>query len=114
MPFRKAQERNNELITTFSRMVSFAIKEGVEIILIAGDIFDADRITSRTADYFLDVVRRSRRSIFFYLEVIMMEAEGLCWAEDSSKSEILQRELTFYSFGDVVIAGVELNRTITA
>jgi exonuclease SbcD len=111
LPFRKAQERNNELITTFSRMVSFAIKEGVEIILIAGDIFDADRITSRTADYFLDVVREAP-TIHFLLLRGHHDGSRRAFAgrKIPANLKFFNENWTFYSFGDVVIAGVELNR----
>ncbi|HHW93887.1 MAG TPA: DNA repair exonuclease [Clostridiaceae bacterium] len=110
LPFRKAQERNNELSTTFAKMVSFAVEEGVEIILIAGDIFDAERITSRTADFFLDVVREAPGVQFLLLRGNHDGSRRAFAGRKTPPNLKFFGELwTYYTFGEVVIAGVELN-----
>ena len=43
---RRAKERRDELLITFQRMVQYADKEGVEAILIAGDLFDVAKISA--------------------------------------------------------------------
>lgn len=111
LPFRKAQERNNELLTTFSKMVSFAKEKEVEVILMAGDIFDAQRITSKTADYFLDTVREAPDIDFMFLRG---NHDGSRRAFAGKKTpenlKFFNDEWTYYSYDNVVIAGVELNR----
>ncbi|MCR4590412.1 MAG: metallophosphoesterase [Lachnospiraceae bacterium] len=46
----KAEERRNEILLTFVRMVRYASKNDVRAILIVGDLFDSDRISPATLD----------------------------------------------------------------
>ena len=41
----KAKERKNEILLTFEKMVDFAKKNGVKVIIIAGDMFDKKNIS---------------------------------------------------------------------
>ncbi len=47
---KKAEERRNEILLTFVRMVRYASKNDVKAILIVGDLFDSDRISPATLD----------------------------------------------------------------
>ena len=44
----KARERKSEILSTFTKMVRLAAENDVSAILIAGDLFDSDHITTRT------------------------------------------------------------------
>ena len=61
----KARERNAELCATFGRMVRFAVRQQVRAVLIAGDLFDTAQVSSRTADYVLDQIRKAPDVTFF-------------------------------------------------
>ena len=63
----KARERKLEIRSTFSRMVRVAVEEGVEAILIAGDLFDGARVTKSTENYVLDLIASSPMIDFYYL-----------------------------------------------
>mgnify|MGYP003299315602 CR=1 FL=1 len=63
----KARIRNMELCAAFGRLVTFAKKEQVEAVLIAGDLFDSPYVSRQTADYVLEKVRGAGEITFFLL-----------------------------------------------
>lgn len=63
----KARERKLEIRSTFARMVRTAAEEGVEAILIAGDLFDGERVTKSTENYVLDLIASHPQIDFYYL-----------------------------------------------
>lgn len=63
----KARERKNEIRATFARMVREAENSGVDAILIAGDLFDGERVTKSTATYVLELIRSVPAIDFYYL-----------------------------------------------
>ncbi len=63
----QARERNAELCATFGRMVSCAVREQVDAVLIAGDLFDSGHVSSQTADYVFSQIRSAENVTFFYL-----------------------------------------------
>lgn len=50
----KSEERRRELRETFGRLVTLAREEAVDLILIAGDLFDAAYVTARTANRIIE------------------------------------------------------------
>lgn len=67
LPERLARERRAEIRATLGAMVRDAEREGVAAILFAGDVFDCDRVTVGTKDYFLGLVAEHPRILFCYL-----------------------------------------------
>ncbi len=63
----KSKERKLELLDTFQNMVSFAAKEGVEAILIAGDLFDGRNVSKTAMNAFLRQVETHPGIVFYYL-----------------------------------------------
>lgn len=63
----QAKERNAELCATFGRIVSFAQREQVAAVLIAGDLFESVHVSARTVDYVLETIRSAENVTFFYL-----------------------------------------------
>lgn len=63
----KARERKLEIRSTFARLVRVASDEGVEAILIAGDLFDGARVTKSTENYVLDLIASYPMIDFYYL-----------------------------------------------
>ena len=43
LPREKAEQRKEELITAFEKMVKFAVINDVQAIVIAGDLFDSEK-----------------------------------------------------------------------
>ena len=67
MTTEQASVRNTEIIHSFVRMTEYAEKNGVRAVLIAGDLFDGDRVRSRTVDEILDAIRRTPEVDYLYL-----------------------------------------------
>ena len=64
---RRAKERRDELLLTFQRLVEYAAREGVEAILIAGDLFDATKISATARNAVYHAVKNHPDLQFFYL-----------------------------------------------
>lgn len=64
---KKASERKRELLHTFQRMVSYAKTEGVQAILIAGDMFDTKYVSKTTRNVVLGEIERNTDITFYYL-----------------------------------------------
>ena len=66
LPPEKARERRMELLHTFTKMVDMAAEDGVEAILLCGDLFDAGQVTVRARNCVLNAVRKYPQ-IFFHI-----------------------------------------------
>ena len=58
MTARQAATRSAEVLRSFVRMTQYARENGVRAVIIAGDLFDGDRVRERTVDAVLDKKRR--------------------------------------------------------
>ena len=63
-----ARKRRGEMLRTFERMVSYAAREGVSAILIAGDLFDAPNTRELTRNTVLHCIASNPAIAFFYLK----------------------------------------------
>ncbi len=63
----KAEERRNEILLTFVRMVRYAVKNDIRAILIVGDLFDSDKISPATADIVEKCISGNESIDFFYV-----------------------------------------------
>ena len=102
----KSAIRKRELRDCFSRMVEYAKQQGINVILLAGDVFDDDTPKSKDTDYFYGVVDAHPDITFYYLR-------GNHDSESASANNRanLKRFLdtwTAYSLGeDTVLTGIE-------
>ncbi len=102
----KARERKLEIRSTFSRMVRTAAEEGVEAILIAGDLFDGARVTKSTENYVLDLIASHPMIDFFYLSGNHDKGSALfATAQLPENLYTFGRTWTTYRRGTIVIAG---------
>ena len=108
LPPEKARERKNEILSTFAKLVRLAEEGGVEAILIAGDLFDGDRVSKKTRQYVLDLMRMHPAIRFFDLAGNHDSGNALRHAEERPENLYTFDETwRSYSFGDVVITGSE-------
>lgn len=63
----KARERRNELLLTYIDAVKYAAKNGIEVIIIAGDLFDVRKISATARDAVRDSIEQNPEITFFYL-----------------------------------------------
>ena len=64
---RRAKGRRDELLLTFQRLVQYGAKEGVEAILIAGDLFDVPKVSATARNAVLSAIQNHPEICFFYL-----------------------------------------------
>lgn len=104
----KAKMRNAELCATFARLVRFAVREQVEAVLIAGDLFDSERVSMRTADFVIEQIRGANSVIFFYIRGNHDESR-----DAFGEIELPENLITFdsewksYRCGDAVVTAIE-------
>lgn len=107
---RQAKERNAEVCATFARMVTYAETHQVDAVLIAGDLFDTRRASSQTAGFVLDRIRQAPKIDFLYLRGNHDERDPFRDMERPENLKTFGDCWTYYEYGDVTIAGRELDR----
>ena len=103
----KAKERNTEICATFTRLIRYAVDQGVGAVLIAGDLFDTRRASSQTVQFVLDAIRGAAGVDFLYLRGNHDEGdpfEGMVLPENL---KFFGSQWNHYRYDDLVIAGVE-------
>ena len=63
----EAEERRQNLLMAWNRLLSYGIEKKVQAVLIAGDLFDSAVVSRSTMEIFLSSVRRNPDISFFYL-----------------------------------------------
>ena len=63
----EARGRRTELTETFKRIIDAAASEGASCVIIAGDLFDSERITLGEAERIADAIARAADVTFFSL-----------------------------------------------
>jgi len=63
----QAKERNNEILVTFEKLFDVLEKENYSAMLIAGDMFDTKKITSKSFSYIIELIRKHENKLFFYI-----------------------------------------------
>ena len=105
----KARERKLEIRSTFARMVRTAAEEGVEAVLIAGDLFDGARVTKSTENYVLDLIASHPMIDFFYLSGNHDKGSTI-FATEQRPANLYTFGMTWttYRKGNLAIAGAEI------
>lgn len=110
LPADKAKMRNNEIVNTFSRMVTYAMEHEVRAVMICGDLFDTRRVTGKTADLILSAIERAGSIDFLYLRGNHDESDNaFCGRELPENLKMFSEQWRYYRYGSVCIAGVELS-----
>ena len=76
MTARQAATRSAEVLRSFVRMTQYARENGVRAVIIAGDLFDGDRVRERTVDAVLDAMQKTPEVDYLYLPGNHDEAAG--------------------------------------
>ena len=105
----KAKERRNEILITFQKMIEYAKDVGVKIILIAGDLFDKNKISVKAKNIVKDAIINTPEIEFLYLKGNHDEASF--WDEDTKMPENFKtfnkEKWTTYSYENIDISGIE-------
>ena len=105
LPSSKVTSRRRELFSSFLRLTERAKMTGASGIIIAGDLFDSERIRKSELDSLFSVILSSPEISFFYLagnhEKDAVTRSGL----KADNLFIFGEGWTSFSFGDVIIHG---------
>ena len=105
----KAAERKQELFATFLRMIDFARNNEVEVIIIAGDLFDtADYEQKRIKNRVLEAIMGNPCIDFIYLRGNHDKSDFFGGLEDKPSNLKLfnDKDWEAYIYGNVVITGL--------
>lgn len=102
----RAEMRRVEICSTFRRLVAFAQREGVRLILLAGDIFDGEFPLRRDEEFFYEVIKSAPQIDFLYLRG---NHDRLGRGEKLSNLKSFDGEWRTYDYGEVTVSGIELN-----
>ena len=106
----QAKERKNEILRTFTRMVDYAKKNNVKVILIAGDLFDTRNISAMVRNTVREVITQNEDIDFLYLRGNHDNDNFLSKMEELPQNLYLFGDTwTTYSYGKIRISGLELN-----
>ena len=102
----KAAERKRELLLTFERLVRLAQEEKVDVILICGDMFDSDKVLSKTKARIFNIIKENSNIDFIYLSgnhdeenIIKSQSENL------SNLKVFKDNWTTFDYGEIAISG---------
>ncbi len=108
LPKNKVEERRIEVRNTFDRMVEYAKKEGVSVILLAGDVFDSDRPLKRDKEFFYKVVEKTPEIDFLYLRGNHDGEES--YIETLPNLKTFSEAWSAYEYGELSVSGIEISR----
>ena len=106
LPASQARERNAEICATFSRMASFAVEQGVTAVIIAGDLFDTEHVTDRTAGFVLDTVRNTPGVDYLYLRG-NHDNSGFSRMELPENFKMFGSAWTSFRYENVTVSGMD-------
>jgi DNA repair exonuclease SbcCD nuclease subunit len=91
---------------TFADMVDFARREGFAAFIIAGDLFDTERVTKKNLESILSLIERAPTVSFFYLRG-NHEKDALIrsGAKFPKNLYFFEDGWTYFKAGDVTVAG---------
>ncbi len=102
----KIKERRVELFTTLENMAGNADLHGAEAFIIAGDLFDTKRLTSRDIDRVIGIIASHPKTVFLYLsgnhEKNALAESG---RELPDNLKIFGKDWTYFTYGNVTVAG---------
>ena len=108
----QAKERRNEILRTFTRMVEYAKKNNVSVILIAGDLFDNRNVSAMARNTVRDVIVQNPEIDFLYLKGNHDSDNFLSKMDEVPDNLCMFKENWMtYKYGKVAISGLELDST---
>ncbi|MBO7303619.1 MAG: DNA repair exonuclease [Clostridia bacterium] len=101
----EAKMRRRELIESFRRMLEEAVRIGADGVIIAGDLFDNQRVGIRVMDSILGIIEKSGISVFYLAgnhEKSRLTSSGVSIPDNL---KIFGEDWTYFEIGDVKLAG---------
>ena len=109
MTEEQASIRNTEIIHSFLRLTEYAAKNDVRAVILAGDMFDGERVKVRTIDEILDAVRRTPNVDYLYLAGNHDDTTYAFADHDiPTNLKLFSKEWATYEYDGVAISGIEI------
>ena len=106
LPPMAAKTRRRELLSTLSRLCEEAVRINAEAVIIAGDLFDSERVGHREAETVLGFFEKAKGVRFFYLpgnhETDALMRSG---ARIPENLMLFGKEWTYFELNGVTFAG---------
>lgn len=109
----KAKIRKTELLLTFENLVDFAKNNDVDVIIIAGDMFDSARVSSKSRDRIFNTINSHKNIDFIYLSGNHDEENIISQAQKIDNLKVFTNDWSTFNYGDIEISGVKLNSNAT-
>lgn len=102
--------RKREVLNSFGRMIDFANKNDIKIIILSGDVFDRDKPFTKDKEYFYKQIKNNSQIDFIYLNG-NHDKDG-SYIEDNIENLKTFNKDNFisYEYGDIVITGLEMTQ----
>ncbi len=100
----RAEERRRELIFNFERLIEKTRELGAAVMIIAGDLFDKERVSSRAKNAVLSAIRRAEDIVFLYLPG-NHERDALAFEELPKNMKTFGRSWTYFETDSLLFAG---------
>lgn len=111
MSREQAARRSLELLHSFVRLTRYAREEGVRVVLIAGDLFDGERVTLRTLETLLEAVAQSPGVDYLYLPGNHDgAARAFSGRQLPPNFHSFSETWTSFSYPEAVISGIQMTR----
>lgn len=115
LPVEKARQRRRELLATFQTMVEFAAGKSVSAIIIAGDMFDSQVLSTGTRNFVVDTILKNQAIDFYYLRG-NHDSDSFLSSLDEYPDNLRMFNDTWTSYpanrkGNIKITGLELDQT---
>ncbi len=112
MTREQAAIRNAEILKSFQRMTEYAEQEKIRLVLIAGDLFDGERVTRRTIEGVLDAVRRTPQIDYLYVSGNHDDQTNAFADQDVPENfKRFTDQWGTFEYGDVAISGIEITKS---
>lgn len=105
LSYEKSKKRKNELLDSFRRMTDFAKENGVEAILISGDLFDGAFASNTAKETVGSCIKRNPGIEFFYLKG--NHDENFNGFDQTQNLKVFGEGFSKFEFKDAVIGGCE-------
>ena len=102
----KARERKGELMSNLERMIEQTVYQRATAFIIAGDMFDSEKITKHTAERVVSAIEKYPNLDFLYLSG-NHEKNALinCGVAIPKNLKMFGEDWTYFNYGEVCIAG---------
>lgn len=102
----EARLRSRELVSSFRRIIDYGMRERAAAIIIAGDLFDNDKVKRSTLDSIVGLIESAKPIYFFYLpgnhEKDRLRESGISLPENL---KLFSEDWTYFRLGEIIIAG---------